>query len=195
MAKSPNWTIIELALLKEKYPVLGRSKELLSLFSNRTIEGICLKANRLGLKTNINLRKRKTNEEYTDLLEKTNFIALEAYKGSTVPIMHMCGICDHEWLTRPQHVLKIGAKCPKCDENTRLATSAVRLIEVAGILEASGFIPLSEYTGALDSIRLKHIHCGYEWNTVYSYIQQGSGCPKCNVGFGYITKNNFPEIA
>lgn len=195
MSKAPNWTTPELTILSEHYPILGKCKELQDLFPNRTLDSICLKASRIGLKVVNNIRKSRTDTEYLSLLEKTNFIALEPYKGSTTAIKHMCCLCDYEWLTRPQHVLKEGAKCPQCNTSLKSATSASRKEEVATVLYTNGFIALSEYSGTLDKIKLKHIYCGYEWETVYSYIQQGSGCPRCNKGFGYIDKNNLPETA
>jgi hypothetical protein len=192
MAKSPNWTEEELAILAEAYPRLGKSEELKNLFPNRTLEGICLKANRKGFKRINSVLKRKTNEEYLELVQNTNFKPLDIYKGSTVPILHSCKLCGHEWMARPQQMLRPGALCPKCSLKNRFNSSS----KVSETLEKAGFIQLSDYTGALDPLRLKHKHCGYEWDTVYSYIQQGSGCPVCNKGFGYsLNKDNMPEVA
>jgi len=191
VSKHPNWTKEELKILEEAYPRLGRCKELQQLFPSRNLEAIALKANRMGYTVLNNIRKGRTNEEYLALLENTNFISLEPYKGSTTPIMHMCGICEYEWLTRPQHVLKEGASCPKCSTHGKLA-----IAEVDSVLKIAGFTRLSEYVGALQPILLKHNLCGYTWNTVYSYIQQGSGCPICNIGFGTkYSGENMPEKA
>lgn len=192
MAASPNWTKEELDKLSELYPKLGKCKELQEAFPLRALAGICLKASRMGYKVINNIRKGRTNTEYLELMETTNFIPLEEYKGSTVPILHMCGICEHEWFARPQQVLREGSKCPQCDLNNRKNS----LDKVDALLNNSGFTRLSEYTGALDLLRVRHNHCGYEWDTVYSYIQQDSGCPLCNKGFGSgISKETLPEIA
>jgi len=182
MSKSPNWTKEEIAILEEAYPRLGRCTQLQEVFPNRTLEGICLKASRLGLKVHSNIRKRRTNDEYLQLLESTNFISLEEYKGSTVLISHMCCICDHIWKARPQAVLRPGAKCPKCDLKARKTPTAV----VDDTLGMQNITRVSEYTGALDPITVTHSECGHTWVTKYSYIQQGSGCPLCNKGFGYL---------
>lgn len=190
MAKSPNWTETEISLLKEYYPTLGKSKELEKLFPNRTLDSICLKANRLGLKVINNIRKGRTNEEYLYLVENTNFVPLEPYKGSTVPILHMCGICDYEWLARPQHILKSLSKCPNCSYKSRF----VSIEEVDRIITQSGCIRLSDYIGCYSPLKLKHIHCGNIWTTKYSYIQQGSGCPVCNKSWAY-SGINTPEKA
>lgn len=191
MSASPNWSSEEIDKLKEAYPKLGKCQELQDMFPNRPLTGIALKANRLGLKVLNNIRQGRTNKEYLELVEKTNFVPLDEYKGSTVPILHMCGICDHEWLARPQHILKPGARCPMCDITNR----RVPINIVDETIKSAGCIRLSEYTGALDTIKLRH-KCGYEWDTVYSYIQQGSGCPICNKGFGYsLSKENIPSSA
>lgn len=191
MSASPNWTKEEIEILKEVYPRLGKCEELQKLFPTRPLQAIALKANRLGVKVISNIRIGRTNQEYLDLIEKTNFVPLEVYRGSTVPILHMCGICDHEWLVRPQQVLKVGAKCPVCDLNNRF----VSIDKVDAFIKAAECIRLSEYTGSLNSITLQH-KCGHKWNTAYSYIQQGSGCPVCNKGFGYSrSKENMPSIA
>lgn len=181
MSKFPNWTKEELDLLEKEYPRLGGCVELQKLFPSRPLQGITLKANRMGFKVVNNIRKAKTNEEYLAELEKTNFVPLEPYKGSTTLILHMCGICDHEWLARPQNILRVGARCPICDIQHRKDSAYSKVREV---LKSANMEQVSNYTGALDKITLKHTVCGYVWDTVYSYIQQGSGCPCCNIGFG-----------
>jgi len=191
MAKMRNWTDNEIILLKENYPKFGRSEKLKELFPDRTLDGICVKAAKLGLKVINNIRKGRSNEEYVSLLSKTSFISLELYKGSTAPIKHKCTICNNEWLTRPQAVLKPGAKCPVCDLKSR--KHSVEYVD--NILNNAGFSRLSEYTGTLNKIKLEHRVCGYVWDTRFSHIQQGSGCPLCNKGFGYLDRHNYPDIA
>jgi hypothetical protein len=192
MSKYPNWTPEEIALLKETYPIYGKNKVLLDKFPGRNLDAIALKASRLGLKVLNNVTKRRSNEDYVKFLEdNTDFVPLETYKGSTTPILHMCGICDHEWLTRPQSLMRPGAKCPVCDLRARTNC----LNKVMQLLSSADMELLSEYTGALSPITLKHKTCGHIWSTKYSYVQQGSGCPVCNKGFGYYNKENYPEKA
>lgn len=191
MAKSPNWTTEELKLLSENYPRLGKCKELQELFPTRNLDAITLKASRMGIKVANNIRAGRSNQEYLDLLEHTNFIAMEEYKGSTVPILHMCGICEYEWNARPQHILRVGAKCPVCSHKSRFNT----LDTVDSTLLKANLTRISNYTGSLDKLLVQHNTCGYEWWTVYSYIEQGSGCPKCNRGFGFKHSVNTPDTA
>lgn len=189
MAKSPNWTTEELTLLIEYYPKLGNSKELQAMLPNRPVEGISLKANRMGLRFLNNKLKRRTNAEYIELTLATNFVPLEEYKGSTIPIKHMCCICDYEWLVRPQHILKEGALCPICSHKARILSQE----EVDNTLANRGIERLSKYTGALMPMKVKHNYCGHIWDVKYSTIQQGSGCPVCNKGFGCFS--TVPEVA
>lgn len=190
MAKAPNWTAEELNILKTEYPVHGCTKELLEKLPGRNSTGIGIKARRLGLVIENNPRKRRTHAEYVELLETSNFEVLGTYSGSTTPIKHRCKICNHEWDTRPQHALRENAHCPKCDYKNRC--NSIEKVDL--VLNRAGFERLSEYTGALDKITLKHSYCGHVWDTAYSHIQQGSGCPVCNRGFGYISQDT-PESA
>lgn len=192
MAKSPNWTVEELDKLKTNYPTLGKCAELQNLFPHRNLSAICLKASRIGLKVINNIRAGRSNEEYLILLKDTNFEALETYRGSTNPILHRCKICSHEWPTRPQHVLKLGAQCPICDLHTR--TNNLEYVD--SILDEANILRHSEYQGSLKPLVVEHLSCGYIWETKFSYIQQGSGCPLCNRGFGHdFSKENLPKRA
>lgn len=185
------WSNQEIELLKTYYPKLGKCKELNDLFPNRTLTAITVKAIKLKLHVLNNIRKGRTHEEYLNLIKDSNFICLDTYKGSTEKVLHKCKICSNEWLARPQHILKIDAKCPNCDHKSKFLT----IEHVDTVLSNAGMERLSDYTGSLHKIKLKHIKCGHIWDTVYSYIQQGSGCPNCNTGFGYLTKENLPEKA
>lgn len=191
MAKQPNWSTDEIALLKEVYPYFGICDELEDFFPGRNKNAISLKANRLGIHVINNVRKGRTNKEYIELLNSTNFIPLEEYKGATNKILHKCKICGLEWTTRPQNLLRPGAKCPECD----LVARKLDIEIVDNILLNKGFERLSPYEGALKPIQLKHNNCGYIWWTKYSYIQQGSGCPRCNIGFGLLPNKNIEKAS
>lgn len=136
---------------------------------------------------------RKTNEAYIlELSQKRpEIIPIEEYKGSHVKSLHKCAVCSNEWQVRPNHLLSRNSSCPKCSHSNRFTSLDV----VDNLLNDRGFERLSEYNGALNSIYLKHKDCGYIWETKYSNIQQGSGCPECSRGFGYNVGNNKPKEA
>lgn len=77
------WSNEEIDLLKLSYPELGKCAELQALFPNRTLTAITVKASKLGLHVKNNIRKRRTNVEYLELIKDTNFISLDSYKGYT----------------------------------------------------------------------------------------------------------------
>jgi len=134
--------------------------------------------------------KKRTNEEYVELLKLSNkFKSLQEYQTATKPILHKCLKCKYEWSVRPQQLLRPNSGCPSC---TSWKNSQAKVNEV---LNSAGLEALTIYTGSLDPITLKHLKCGNVWTTKYSYIQQGSGCPSCNIGFGYKSKDNLPEVA
>lgn len=129
----------------------------------------------------------RTVSEYNSLLKADNkFVALEDYKGSTRKIKHRTLCCGYEWEVRPQQLLRPNSGCPKCGRLKPVE-------EVKSVLRDKNLELLSEYKGAFSIIKVKHHTCGYVWDTKYSYIQQGSGCPNCNKGFGFI--QDKPEKA
>lgn len=59
-------------------------------------------------------RNKKTTEEYIKNIasKSINYIPIEEYKGTHIPILHRCP-SGHEWLVRPSHIL-LGKGCPSC---------------------------------------------------------------------------------
>ena len=85
MAKSPNWSIEEINLLKINYPILGKCQELQDLFPSRPLQGICLKANRIGLKV-INMKGIDILKLEKNILKSSKFIKYfidRKFDGST----------------------------------------------------------------------------------------------------------------
>lgn len=125
---------------------------------------------------------KQTEEEYINKLINLGdkFTLIGNYYNSTTPTLHECNKCHYQWSVRPGQLIRPNAGCPKC-------TSWKNNVEkVDQLLNKYNFTRESEYLGALKPIILTHTVCGHTWTTKYSYIQQGSGCPKCNIGFGYL---------
>lgn len=177
------WSEKELKILKDMYPSHGLSEQLKELLPDRNPRAISLKASRIGLEWKNNPRKKRSHKEYLDLIKNASVEPLEEYKGSTVLINHRCKTCSHVWKARPQHFITCDtAKCPICSNKARFNSKE----DVSALLEERGFTQLSPYKGSVHPILLRHNYCGHEWETKYTYIQSGSGCPECNKGFGYI---------
>lgn len=192
MAKAPNWSKEELSVLYELYPELGPSEELLSLLPEyrRNANAVSLKASRLGITYTKNIRKGCSEEEYIESIKDSNFILIGKYVNKTTATMHKCKNCGCEREIRPQQILRGSTYCSTCSNNP----NTLSIDTVDEVLSIAGFTRLSEYTGSMQPIKLIHNYCGYEWTTKYSYIEQGSGCPSCNKGFGY-NQGNTPEKA
>lgn len=198
MAKSPNWTKHEIVILQDKYPVLGANNEILEFLPGRNLKGINIKASRLGLKVLNPWNKKLTTNTYREKLASINSTidVLGEYILSGVAILHKCKLCNIEWLARPDNIMNSKSTCPKCATARRAETNTLDLEEVLFTMEVNGFKLLSEYTHSKRKIKVEHISCGYVWETIYNHIQQGSGCPICNIGFGYgKNKENIPDNA
>ena len=84
-------------------------------------------------KERISYKNQKSNEEYIEELYRANpeVVALEAYAGIDVPIMHKCMRHNNEWLITPRNTLK-GHGCSMCRES--VGEKMVRLwLELNGI--------------------------------------------------------------
>lgn len=134
---------------------------------------------------------KKSHEQYVLELEGTNFSALEEYKGCKTKSLHRCNICGLEWLVRPNQLRRQGCRCPSCDLKARTLSDS----KVAEVLLTNGLIKSSEYLGALKPLSVKSTLCGHSWTTTYAILQQGSGCPICSRGFGYLNKDSIPSSA
>lgn len=64
-------------------------------------------------------RKRKTNDDYDNaLLEREiNFLRIEDYQGSSVPILHEC-INGHQYKATPNNILAGRHGCVQCNKLT-----------------------------------------------------------------------------
>lgn len=136
MAKSPNWTVEELAILREVYPLEGCSTNLLSKLPNRNSKGISIKTSRLGIKVLSPWNKKLTTEEYLAKLEGRNISLVEEYIKDCIEIMHKCTTCGTEWKSRPNNILN-GHGCPCCNKGfgsnyaTNLpAKASIYLVEI-----------------------------------------------------------------
>lgn len=171
------WSNLEIDTLVSYYPSIGY-EGVKDLIPNRTREAITLKASRLGLKFENNIRAAKYTcaEEYILELGVRHVQLLGEYVNLTTPTLHKCCRCGLEWSPRPQAVLRSAqSSCPICSNKARYLTTDT----VDKLLKGRGLQRLSEYTGVLDPILLKH-ECGHTYTTTYACIKDGSGCPVCN---------------
>lgn len=116
MAKSPNWSSLEISYLKQNYPTLG-VKGCIKELSNRTEKSINIKASRLGLKMLDAWNRKLSTKEYIDKLVSKNisYMPTEEYILDDTEINHICNICDNTWKVRPNNILN-GSGCPSCNK-------------------------------------------------------------------------------
>lgn len=176
MAIAKNWSQDELQVLKDLYPEFGYDG-VKDLIIGRTRTAITLKASRMGLVFLNNPRQPKyTEHEYKTKLLIKNITLLGTYNNLVKPTLHKCNTCGLEWRARPQSVLHSQySGCPECSNKARFTDNST----MEAVLAEKGLTAVSDYIGALKPLTVRHT-CGYTYTTVYSYIQQGSGCPKCN---------------
>ena len=141
-----------------------------------------------------NAKMRKSNNAFiTELSEKLpTVIPCEEYKSALSYIKCKCGVCGHEWMSKPNWLLA-GHGCPICGhaaggEKIRSNNDEFRK-KLADI--NAHITPLEEYVLSSKPIKYKCQVCGYEWKATPNNILRGSGCPKCN----RIFQTSFPEQA
>lgn len=196
MAKSPNWSSSELDILKEFYPTYGATEEMELKLPGRNRHGIGIKASRIGLKVLNPWNKKTTPEEYRNSLHNRNIIPMEDYILNNVSILHKCTICNNTWYAKPNNIRINLSGCPICSNKIRAEASKLLESEVDTLLSRKGYLRLGKYINSKEKMLIQHVHCGYTWEVIYNHIQQGNGCPLCNIGFGYsYNKDNLPEKA
>lgn len=74
-------------------------------------------------------------------------------------------------------------ECRKCKIGKERKTSEMYSSEIMK-LYGDEFSLLSNYTGALEQITVRHNDCGHIWNMRASHLLQGHGCPVCKSSRG-----------
>lgn len=122
---------------------------------------------------------KPTQEEYVLKVKaiNPNIQVLGIYVNSSTKILHKClkKECGHEWVVRPNDVLK-GYGCPKCAGNKKRTHE--EYVEMVKNINQNIEV-VEKYIN--DNTPIKH-KCNidlYEWNASPSHILRGSGCPKC----------------
>ena len=105
------------------------------------------------------------------------YIPLEKYQGSTIPISMRHKICSHEWKVKPKRFFE-GTRCPYCFRiNQRLTQKEFEnRVNKKWVGE---FTVLGKYKNNRTPVLVKHEKCGYEWKIVPSSLFKKSRCPFC----------------
>ena len=122
----------------------------------------------------------KTHDMFVNEMstKKPHLLIIGTYKGSKVPIRIRCLLCEHEWETTPNVLLRDNKNgCPNCAGTIRKNTETF-------ISEMSVIHPhievIGEYINNRTPIKCKCKLCGGEfYNTPHQLTVAGVGCPIC----------------
>lgn len=167
MAKSPNWTKEEIEILEKNYPILGCN--MCELLPGRTSKSINVKASRMGLKIEF-------DRKWTDL---ENSILVKLYPDHGTNSITLSAIPNRSADSIRIHASRLGFICNKLDGKKKPLNIYLEELSILGITL------LGEYTGSTDKILHKCNACMYEWHPTPNNLVQGSGCPNCNIKFGF----------
>ena len=137
--------------------------------------------------------KEQASKEFNELAKAEGYELLSEYTGSSdkVKLKHLS--CGNVYGVRPNGFKNRGTRCRACYVSKakpyvkKVRTNVSSLmqkekskLEFEKIVVERGYEQLSEYTGALHKVKLKHLSCGnvYEVNAS-SFKNDNRGCPNC----------------
>ncbi len=129
-------------------------------------------------------KKYRTPLEYMEELVHRNIIPLEDFIGTAHPIKHLCGTCDHIWVTKPSHVLSKHG-CPNCADTRKTTAEYKQELINLGIK----YEVLEEYVMSHTPINHKCNKCKGIWKAQPSNIKNGTNCPTCSDSNNFYTNN------
>lgn len=115
-------------------------------------------------------------------LVKEEYTVMDKYVNSKTDILMKHNKCGNEWSPRPNNFLQ-GDRCPVCaiiEKNKKLMKTTEDFKKEVFHLYNGEYEVLGEYKGAEIPILMRHIKCGYEWDTTHpNSFLHGTQCPKC----------------
>lgn len=109
-----------------------------------------------------------------------NVLPIEEYKGASVKILHKCLLCNNEWKTMPQLILR-GCGCPECGKykiSQRLLKGHDEYVSELNKLNPD-VIVIDKYVNCATPIKHRCKIDNYEWYAPPSYMLSGCKCPSC----------------
>ena len=133
--------------------------------------------------TKMNAQKQSiTHEEFMKRLHQvnSNIQVLGTYKNNRTKIKCKCALCEYEWTSRPNDLLR-GHGCPQCAGNIKSTTEEFinKLQQINSDIEILG-----TYKNAVNKIKCRCKVCEHEWTTKPNSLLCGHGCPKCSISKG-----------
>ena len=124
-------------------------------------------------------RYKKTHRQFVQEMKNINhnIEILGYYNGGNKKIRCKCAQCGTEWSAIPNNLLQ-GKGCSICGNKRqgkiKTKTNEQFLSELKEI--TTTIIPLENYRGALEKIRVRCIECQREWDVSPHSLLRGTGC-------------------
>ena len=116
-----------------------------------------------------------TNEIIDEKFALLDIERLSEYQGMAVPMKVRCKIDGHEWEPNPGTIIHSHEGCPECAIRNKHLTNAY----IDDFIKDKTFIRISDYVDTFTPVRWKCKLDGHEWETKFTEIRRGSGCPVC----------------
>lgn len=130
-------------------------------------------------------RKHRTTEQYrNEVFEMVGeeYTVLGEYTKTKEPTLMRHETCGHEWSVRPNDFLR-NRRCPICQRkvagNKKMLTNAEYRKRISKSLVE--FEQLTEYTGADNKIRFKHLKCGRTFAQRAKDFETRGTCSYCGI--------------
>ena len=129
---------------------------------------------------------RYTTEKFKEQVYEVvgdEYEVLGEYKNNRVKVDLLHKVCGKIYPANPGHFIHTGRRCTHCNGGIKYTKDKVLTM----LKENTGedYEIIGEYNGMLNKSRLKHVKCGYEWETaVATYVHNNCVCPKCSSSKG-----------
>lgn len=126
------------------------------------------------------MTKRLSEEEFKERVARLgngDYLSMEPFIHTKQKIKMKHLKCGHTYLVTP-NAFFCGNRCPFCSNSRKKKTTAVFKLEMYDLVK-DDYLLLSEYTGNLNKVRLRHQTCGHEYEVTPGNFLNGSRCPKC----------------
>ena len=121
--------------------------------------------------------KKRTHQEYVDVLLSSSISVLDIYQGNKKKINHQCKICDYIFLIRPNDVISSGVRCSSCAGNV-IPSQKEYLKKL--IKSNPNIYPLENYITSKIKINHQCKICDYIWKVRPNNILNKHCCPNCS---------------
>lgn len=120
-------------------------------------------------------------------LTNNEYYVIGAYSGATEKVEIAHTICGNSWKVTPNRFLSCGTRCPTC---MRKATGKAQRLTTAQFIQKLNerfpeeYTVLSNYTGSLNKVYVRHNKCGNEWWIKANHLLSHNMCPRCKESKG-----------